>query len=85
MGKVILGSRVHSISISRVNKKEQNKDLYYYEIRHSDGDFIKPATLEKQVQVNYLATLVTFEPINFSGKGYVELGKEEQDKINSII
>lgn len=47
----------------RVYHKKDTEGKYLYDIRHTDGDWCEPATLEKRVMVNWFGTLIVDEPI----------------------
>lgn len=59
----ILNVPVVKVVSIRVPIDARAEDLFFYDIRHSDDDGFEPATIEKNVFVNHLGTLITTEPI----------------------
>src|SRR5690625_695181 len=55
--RTFMGKKVLDISHRRLKEDERRSDLYYYDIRHSDNDISEPATIEKEVLVNRIATI----------------------------
>lgn len=53
------------ITILRIKGPEQEPNLFYYHIRHSDSDWGKPISVEKHVLVNHFGTLVSTVSLDF--------------------
>lgn len=51
------------VSEYRISRKEDVEGKYLYDIRHSDNDWCDPATLEKNVVVNWFGTMILDSPI----------------------
>jgi len=58
---------------SRIEEESIPKGKFLYAIRHRDDDEEYPATIEKEVVVNFLCSLVTKKKIDFAGKDYLEI------------
>ena len=60
-------------SNGRITDADMPKGLFCYHLRHGDdGNF---ATLEKSVVVNHAGSVVTKEPIDLGGLGYIEFNE----------
>ena len=55
----------------RIPHEDRNNVLHYYELRHSDDDWSRPATLEKSVIVDFFGTLISKEAIEVGD--YIDL------------
>lgn len=51
------------VSEYRVRRDIETEGKYLYDIRHSDNDWCDPATLEKNVVVNWFGTMILDSPI----------------------
>lgn len=70
-----------SILERRIPREERNKDLQYYEIRHTDDDWGLPATIEDNVIVNFWGTFVTEHKLELGPDRCYLLAPEEQELI----
>lgn len=62
------------LSEERVTRKKDTMEKCLYDIRHSDNDWCDPATLERQVLVNWFGTIILDTPIEFpEGQDYLEI------------
>lgn len=64
----------------RVCKPTVPENLYKYDLRGSDNNFLTPATIEKGVGVNYCGAVIFAKPIDFEGKDY----RRVKNKINFL-
>lgn len=79
------GVTVKEVTTLRIGKEEREEGLHYYGIRHSDTNFMEPATVEQEVIVNHLGTIVTEEPLDLGEDGYIELADKEAQLILDYI
>lgn len=68
-------------SEERIDRATVPKDLYMYEVRHSDGDWGAPAEVSRFVKANYFGTVISTEPLAlrddiYSSNPYHELDQE---------
>lgn len=61
----------------RIDKGTLPQGVYCYDIRHSDSNFNKPATLENRVAVNFYGTIITKEPIPLPAEDYLQIKRGE--------
>lgn len=72
-------------SILRIPQSEREEGLYYYDIRHSDEDFIEPVSIERLVRVNHLCTIATSKPLLPKGIDCLELLEKESYQLAKVI
>jgi len=53
----------------RLDRKTIHRALHVYEVRHADDDCLKPASVERQVLVNFRGTLITTRPLDLGTEG----------------
>lgn len=61
----------------RINRTTVPKDVYRYEIRHSDEDWGEPVELAHGIGVNYYGTVLTREPIQLPISGWIDLSFDD--------
>lgn len=66
-------------------RTETPKYRYVYHIRHLDHDFTTPATIEKQVTVNYLVSLSAARPLFAPHEKYSNITEEEIKTLMEVI
>ncbi len=72
---------MHKIEIksNRIAPEEKDPALFYYGIRHVDGDWGTPATIEPFVAVNFWGTLISTNSLSdlFKTADYYDLEPEQ--------
>ena len=64
----------------RIDRNTVPDGLYCYDLRHGDSDDSEPCSIEKNVLVNHMGTIISKEPFEFGDKDYVSL----EDGINFL-
>lgn len=80
---VLFGQKMY-VTDFRVQQKDRDSNLFYYEIRHSDDGW-EPATIEKNVWVNHFGTLVSNKEIEFTHVDYTPLLEENAYAITESL
>ena len=55
---------------ARIDRMTVPQGLYCYDLRGSDNDPGRPATVEPKVGVNHAGAVITAEPVDFKGRDY---------------
>lgn len=76
MQKTFRGHNVQIIE-ERVSMSERDVNKYYYELRHDDYDWSRPATVELSVGCNSWGTMVSDTPIDLGKDDYLEIKEDE--------
>jgi hypothetical protein len=75
MGEVICQGKPALFSELRLDSKTIPRPLHVYHVRHSDEDWTKPVSVERQVVVNHYGTLITIDKLNLGKDGIYRLDK----------
>lgn len=62
--------------MSRFTEEEKLNGFYFYDLRHFEDDFSRPATIENNVAVNYYGSIMTKVPLPLNEMGFIALYDE---------
>jgi hypothetical protein len=68
----------------RIDPNSLPPGLYTYDLRHSDDDWSQPATLEKQVTVNYFGTVISQSEMQLDGFLQINEGDFKTDPYETV-